>query len=207
MQVHKVGLENILRDVVDVCVVRKYAEKSMRKMQGKARDPITLAKSLVQLAAVCSAGLPFCRATYNLEGDGFLAPIAHSILHGLTQNIERGVPLDGLELAATRAEEVMKPAHDVELLRVSTLEVELVRAQVQYYCNIYYFYKQLFYEFCITLFEYRKLPLWHSPNLMPHYWRLLVPVISRDELSAQPPPGFLTKETCLWAAVRTPGKL
>ena len=34
MQVQKVGLENIIRDVVDVCVERKYAEKSMRKMQG-----------------------------------------------------------------------------------------------------------------------------------------------------------------------------
>ncbi len=102
----------------------------MRKMQEKARDPVTLAKSLVQLAAVCSAGLPFCQATYSLEGDGFLAPIAHSILHGLTMNIERGIPLDGLESAARRAEELMKPAHDVEMLRVRTLEMELERAQV-----------------------------------------------------------------------------
>ncbi len=47
MQVYKVGLENIIRAVVDVCVVRKYAEKSMRKVQEKARDPVTLAKSIV----------------------------------------------------------------------------------------------------------------------------------------------------------------
>jgi hypothetical protein len=47
-------------------------------------------------------------------GDGFLAPIAHSILHGLALDIERGIPLDGLEFAATRVEELMKPAHDVE---------------------------------------------------------------------------------------------
>jgi hypothetical protein len=133
MQVYKVGLENIIRAVVDVCVVRKYAEKSMRKMQEKARDPVTLAKSIVQLAAVCSAGLPFCQATYNLEGDGFLAPIAHSILHRLTMNIERGILLDGLEFAATRAEKFMKPAHDVQMLRVRTLEVELERAQVTNY--------------------------------------------------------------------------
>jgi hypothetical protein len=115
MQVYKFGLENIIHAVVDVCVERKFAEKSMRKMQEKARDPITLAKSVVQLAAVCSAALPFCRATYNLAGDGFLPRIAHFILHGLTLNIERGIPLDGLEFAATRAEELMKPAHDVEM--------------------------------------------------------------------------------------------
>jgi hypothetical protein len=113
----KVGLENIIHDVVDVCVVRKYAEQSMHKMQDKARDPITLAKSLVQLAAVCSAGLPFCRVTYNLEGGGFLPPIAHSILHGLTLNIERRIPFDGLEFAATRAEELMKPARLLMMLK------------------------------------------------------------------------------------------
>ena len=45
-------------------------------------------------------------------------------------NIERGIPLDGLEFAARRAEEVMKPAHDVEKLRVRTLEMEVERAQV-----------------------------------------------------------------------------
>ncbi len=110
MQIHNVGLENILRAVVDVCVQRKYSEKSMKKMQAKAQDPVTLAKAIVQLAAICSAGLPFCQATYNLEGDGFLAPIAHSILHGLNSNIERGITLDGLELAATRAVELMQPA-------------------------------------------------------------------------------------------------
>jgi hypothetical protein len=57
-------------------VERKYAAKSMMKMQTRAWDAITLGKALVQPAAVCSAGLPFCQATYNLEGDGFLAPIA-----------------------------------------------------------------------------------------------------------------------------------
>jgi hypothetical protein len=108
-------------------------------MQTKARDPVTLSKAIVQLAAVCSAGLPFCQATYNLEGDGFLAPIAHSILHGLNSYIERGITLDGLELAATRAEEIMKPAFDFQMQRVSTLEMELQRAQVYFYlfvCNI-----------------------------------------------------------------------
>jgi hypothetical protein len=48
----KFGLENIIHAVVDVCVVRKFAEKSMHKMQKKARDSITLAKSVVQLATV-----------------------------------------------------------------------------------------------------------------------------------------------------------
>jgi hypothetical protein len=136
MQIHKVGLENILRAIVDVCVQRKYSEKSMKKMQAKAQDPVTLAKAIVQLAAICSAGLPFCQATYNLEGDGFLAPIAHSILHGLNSNIERGITLDGLELAATRAVELMQPALQLEMRRVSTLEFELERAQVCLNCPV-----------------------------------------------------------------------
>jgi hypothetical protein len=85
----------------------------MRKMQTKARGSVTLLKAIVQLAAVCSAGLPFCQATYNLEDDGFLAPIAHSILHGLNSNIERGITLNGLELAVTRAVELMKPAFEM----------------------------------------------------------------------------------------------
>jgi hypothetical protein len=129
-QLQKFGLENVLRLVVDVCVERKYAEKSMMKMQTRARDAITLGKALVQLAEVCSAGLSFCQATYNLKGDGFLAPIAHSILHGLHVNIERGIPMDGLEAAATRAAEVVKSLFDIARQRVHTLEVELQRAQV-----------------------------------------------------------------------------
>jgi hypothetical protein len=92
----------------------------------------TLAKAIVQLAAVTSVGLSFCQATYNLEGDGFRAPIAYSILHGLHVNIERGIPLHGVELAATRAiTELMKPAYDVAMERVNTLEIELQRAQVR----------------------------------------------------------------------------
>jgi hypothetical protein len=113
MQLQKFGLENVLRLVVDVCVERKYAAKSMMKMQTRARDAFTLGKALVQLAAVCSAGLAFCKATYNLEGDGFLAPIAHSILHGLHVHIERGIPMDGMEAAATRAAELVKPLFDI----------------------------------------------------------------------------------------------
>jgi hypothetical protein len=83
-------------------------------MQTRARDVITLGKALVQLAAVCCAGLPFCKATYNLEGSGFLAPIAHSILQGLHINIERGIPMDGLDAAATSAAELLKPLYDIE---------------------------------------------------------------------------------------------
>ena len=124
MQLQKIGLENVLRLVVDVCVERKYAAKSMMKMQTRARDAMTLGKALVQLAAVSTAGLPFCKATYNLEGDGFLAPIAHSILHGLHVDIERGIPMDGLEAAATRAAELVKPSFDIARQRVHTLEVD-----------------------------------------------------------------------------------
>jgi hypothetical protein len=90
-------------------------------MQTRARDAITLGKALlVQPAAVCSAGLPFCQSTYKLEGDGFLAPIVHSILHGLHINIERGIPMDGLEAAATRAAEVVKPLYDIARQREHT---------------------------------------------------------------------------------------
>ena len=166
MQIYKVGLENIIRAVVDVCVQRKYAEKSMRKMQLKARDPGTLSKAVVQLAAICNAGLPFCQATYNLEGDGFLAPIAHSILHGLNSSIERGITLDGLELAATRAVEIMKPPFDRKMERVSTLEIELERAQV--YFNYDYLLTCTQCHDCIEILYIRKLQIWHRQKWMPY---------------------------------------
>ena len=44
---------------------------------------------------------------------------------------ERGIPMDGLEAAATRAAELVKPLFDIARQRVHTLEVELQRAQVK----------------------------------------------------------------------------
>jgi hypothetical protein len=201
MQKYKVGLENIIRAVVDVCVQRKFAEKSMLKMQTKARDPVTLSKAIVQLAAVCSAGLPFCQATYNLEGDGFLAPIAHSILHGLNAYIERGITLDGLELAATRVEEIMKPAFDFEMQRVSTLEIELQRAQVYFNHDVLFICMQ--HNHCIEILYIRKMQIWHRQKWMPYKLPLQEPSMHKDGRSAPPPPGSLTKGTFIWAAGRT----
>jgi hypothetical protein len=97
--------------------------------------------------------------TYNLEGDGFLAPIAHSILHGLNSYIERGITLDGLELAATRAEEIMKPAFDFQMQRVSTLEMELQRAQVYFNHNVLFICMQ--HNHCIEILYFRTLQIWH----------------------------------------------
>ena len=130
VQIQGVGLERLLRNVVDVCVENKWSEKSARKMQAAAEDPGVLSKALVELAAEKDAGRHFCYATYWLEGDQFIAPLAHGIIDKLRLLLEGdGIFLPEVEEAARRAAELMAPVWAERIGRITDAEAAVVTAR------------------------------------------------------------------------------
>jgi hypothetical protein len=79
-QVQKFGLENLRRDVVDVCVKEKWSEESAKGLQVLLDDVPVLSKALVQLAAITDGGRVFCAVTYLLESNGPMIFVAYDLL-------------------------------------------------------------------------------------------------------------------------------
>ena len=109
IQGEPVGLERLLSQVVDVCVIRKYSEKSAKKMQALGQDCRTLASALVQSAAVVDGGKIFCWATYWLESKEFISPVTCEVFQFIEDHLNNGIPLPLVEKAAKRAAKLMEP--------------------------------------------------------------------------------------------------
>jgi len=111
VQLDSVGIQKLLTDVVDVCVSRKYAEKSAKKCQRVGQSKKILAGAIVEAAASRGGGKHFVHSAYWLEGDSFLAPLAFDLIDALAIQIEQGIPLPEVSGAAAEAAAIMHPLH------------------------------------------------------------------------------------------------
>jgi hypothetical protein len=109
-QVDRIGLERIIKEYVDVCVAKKYSVNSANELKTMMADPVTLAYTMIELAALSDVGEPFCRATYTLEGDAPLVFVAYEVLQELVGYVDGSSKFtyQRLHLAAKKAEDTMK---------------------------------------------------------------------------------------------------
>ena len=106
-QLNSIGFERIL-EWADWCHRNDYSEKSSAKLVAIGKDPVKMAKVIVQAAARDNAGEILCKGCYNLEGNNPLVFVVHEELLKIERYIDDGMPLPLLEPACAKAEAQIK---------------------------------------------------------------------------------------------------
>jgi hypothetical protein len=127
-QMDRFGIDKIMKEVIPICVQKKYSERSVAKLQLLATD-LSTPRIMVEFAAIAETGRPFCQATYILEGDDPLVLTAYIVLDQLDQVMEDGVKFERTTLVCKQAASMVlslrKPLlDDMQSLKDSIANIE-----------------------------------------------------------------------------------
>jgi hypothetical protein len=75
------------------CDNEDLADRSIARMKSVLDDPTSRLTLFLQMATGLDAGTPFVQATYNLEGDEFLAPFVYEVIQHLDTFISTFQPI------------------------------------------------------------------------------------------------------------------
>jgi hypothetical protein len=123
-QLDDVGLGNVMTQVVPECIRHKWSPESMKSLQ-KLASPERLPLATVELSAVVEAGLPFCQATYMLEGDDPLILTAYIVFQKLDRLVDNGFALPNTREKCKRA------AAEIKRLKQPLIEaIDLIKEEI-----------------------------------------------------------------------------
>jgi hypothetical protein len=93
-QLHLIGFDNILSDLIPTCIEKEWSKASSEKLAN--HDNTWIARVMVQQAVEVDAGCPFVHATYQTEGDDPLILSGYVVFDRLDKVVDAGV--DDLEM-------------------------------------------------------------------------------------------------------------
>jgi hypothetical protein len=133
VQTDNIGIGPIKENYVDMCVQRKYSDKSSRKLQLDLNNLSKNATGRVELAAIADGGKYLCPACYNSEGDAPLIFVVYGdIIQNLFNHLGGGAtnyPFTRLKEATCTAANMMRSAQQPLNIAIEVAKTNLQKAR------------------------------------------------------------------------------